>query len=203
MRSSTATLVPHDPKPNLTSSRPPLPPKNTHRYTSTWHYFERLPSLSGPGIGTGPTPAWAWDFDVTARRENLIAFVGIIRKMAPSATQLRRALVKQCKLANEKHGIEKAENFDALCSLRVLDKHSWKNFGDEASLYRQTTFCLLPTGDIPSRKAVFDMLIAGCIPVVFDSRQIDLYRWHLSADEIAAIHVLVGNISKIYAKSRT
>ena len=78
-----------------------------------------------------------------------------------------------------------------LCALSVLDKQSWQDFGGEASLYRTTTFCLLPTGDIPSRKAVFDMLLAGCIPVVFDRRQIDIYTWHLSPEEIKAIHIFV------------
>ena len=166
-------------------------------YTSTWHYFDCLPfqPSTKPATSHAIVPnehKWAWEFDIDARRENLIAFVGIIRKMAPSATQLRRALVKQCRVGNEKQGLERTENYDALCALRVLDKNSWKNFGNEATLYRHTTFCLLPTGDIPSRKAVFDMLLAGCIPVIFDSRQIDLYRWHLSMEEIAGVHVLVG-----------
>ena len=51
-------------------------------------------------------------------------------------------------------------------------------------MYLNSTFCLLPTGDIPSRKALFDMLLAGCIPVIFDMRQINLYNLHIENHEI-------------------
>ena len=49
-------------------------------YTSTWHYYEKNDDTSN----------WAWDFDAAANRPNLVAFVGIIKKMVPSATKLRR-----------------------------------------------------------------------------------------------------------------
>ena len=52
------------------------------------------------------------------------------------------------------------------CAINVLSRDSWQDFGSEARLYRDSTFCLLPPGDIVSRKAIFDMLLAGCIPVL-------------------------------------
>jgi len=53
-------------------------------YTSTWHYFERNEAA------TDEYKPWAWEFDIHAMRNNLIVFVGIIKKMVPSATNLRR-----------------------------------------------------------------------------------------------------------------
>ena len=177
-------------------------------YTSTWHYYEGDSkkliyenSKNALASSSSQSLTWAWNFEVNKRRENLMAFVGIIKKMARSATELRRTLVKQCKIANEKLGLEKNENYDALCALRVLDKSAWKNFGNEADLYKHSTFCLLPTGDIPSRKAVFDMLLAGCIPVVFDHRQIDIYRGHLTDEEIKNIHILI-DIKEVISKDK-
>ena len=34
---------------------------------------------------------WAWEFDVLKKRENLISLIGIIKKMVPTATKLRRS----------------------------------------------------------------------------------------------------------------
>ena len=156
-------------------------------YTSTWHYYESTASKNNK---------WAWEFDVNQERENLIAFVGIIKKMIPSATQLRRYLVNQCKAATQsvidKPASSNLVHFQKLCVVKVLGKDTWQNFGNEASIYANSTFCLLPPGDIPSRKAVFDMLLAGCIPVIFNKKQIDLYKWHLSDEEVTGSHYFIA-----------
>jgi hypothetical protein len=47
-------------------------------------------------------------------------------------------------------------------------------------LYGLSTFCIQPPGDTPSRKAVVDALLAGCIPVVVgrgDSESVYRYPW--------------------------
>ena len=153
-------------------------------YTSTWHYHSLpLPPLSiantttnnfspiSSSSSSSAFVAWAWEFNPMASRKYMTCFVGIIRKMSPSATKLRRLLVGQCRTAGE---------IDAnMCALRVLDKNSWLDFGNEATLYADTTFCLLPPGDIPSRKAVIDAMLAGCIPVLFDHRQISFYAMNI------------------------
>ena len=88
-------------------------------YTSTWHYYEGdsdklIVESSREGLlSSSSSSSWAWDFDVNARRENLMTFVGIIKKMTRSATDLRKTLVKQCKAGNERHGLLKHENYDA------------------------------------------------------------------------------------------
>ncbi len=91
--------------------------------------------------------------------------------MSPTATKLRRLLAEECRAASEVD--------PSACALRLLDKDSWQDFGGEAALYTETSFCLLPPGDIPSRKAVIDAMLAGCIPVLFDHRQISFYAMHI------------------------
>ena len=50
-------------------------------------------------------------------------------------------------------------------------------------LFMESEFCLQPDGDSPTRKSVFDSLIAGCIPVVFDPFTAHYqYPWHLPED---------------------
>ena len=48
------------------------------------------------------------------------------------------------------------------------------------NLFLSSTFCFQPPGDTPTRKSIFDSLIAGCIPVLFSkSSAYDQYLWHL------------------------
>lgn len=133
-------------------------------YTSTWHYFEVNKQNSVFEASDG-RHSWAWEYDIYEKRSNYIIFVGIIKKMQRDATLLRRELVSQCRYSNKNitSALNSTVEFDYLCKPYVLGKDSWKKFGIEASLYRNSTFCLLPMGDIPSRKAVFDMLLAGCV----------------------------------------
>ncbi len=54
------------------------------------------------------------------------------------------------------------------------------------SVYRQSIFCLCPPGDDPSRKALFDSLLSGCIPVIFHPATLyNQYPWHFLSEEEA------------------
>jgi len=46
-------------------------------------------------------------------------------------------------------------------------------------VYSSSVFCLQPPGDTPTRKGIFDSLLAGCIPIVFDAVTMQGYQWHL------------------------
>jgi len=41
------------------------------------------------------------------------------------------------------------------------------------------TFCLNPPGDTPTRKGLFDSMLAGCIPVIVTPDSLTRYKWHL------------------------
>ncbi|XWS61784.1 hypothetical protein CRYUN_Cryun07bG0155300 [Craigia yunnanensis] len=50
-------------------------------------------------------------------------------------------------------------------------------------LFMESEFCLQPPGDSPTRKSVFDSLVSGCIPVLFDPfTAYYQYPWHLPED---------------------
>lgn len=49
--------------------------------------------------------------------------------------------------------------------------------------FLDSQFCLQPRGDTPTRRSVFDSLIAGCIPVIFhNDTAYTQYKWHLPQD---------------------
>ena len=45
----------------------------------------------------------------------------------------------------------------------------------------EATFCLQPPGDTPSRKGIVDSVLLGCIPVLFEEKQLGLWPWHWRA----------------------
>ncbi|KAK3248625.1 hypothetical protein CYMTET_41916 [Cymbomonas tetramitiformis] len=57
--------------------------------------------------------------------------------------------------------------------------------------YLGATFCLQPPGDTATRKGIFDSLMVGCIPVIFDEQQLEFqYELHIPSPE--AISVLIS-----------
>uniref|UniRef100_A0A2P2P158 Catalytic n=1 Tax=Rhizophora mucronata TaxID=61149 RepID=A0A2P2P158_RHIMU len=56
----------------------------------------------------------------------------------------------------------------------------------------QATFCLQPPGDTPTRRATFDGIIAGCIPVFFEEQGArSQYGWHLPAEAYREFAVFI------------
>merc|ERR1719482_85414 len=46
-------------------------------------------------------------------------------------------------------------------------------------LLMSSVFCLNPPGDTPTRKGLFDSMLAGCIPVIFDEASLSTYQWYI------------------------
>ncbi|XP_019156429.1 PREDICTED: probable xyloglucan galactosyltransferase GT19 [Ipomoea nil] len=56
----------------------------------------------------------------------------------------------------------------------------------------QATFCLQPPGDTPTRRATFDGILAGCIPVFFDDLTAKKqYKWHLPVEKYPEFSVFI------------
>ena len=63
--------------------------------------------------------------------------------------------------------VECADGCDDCCSARAV-----------VDAYLASDFCLVPPGDTPTRRAFFDALLTGCVPVVKTRRTAD-YAWYL------------------------
>ncbi|XP_014519569.1 probable xyloglucan galactosyltransferase GT20 [Vigna radiata var. radiata] len=107
---------------------------------------------------------------IRSNRKNLVSFAGAARANAEDNT--RSALINQCtSLGDEK--------------CRFMNCSSVKCGEAESviELFVESEFCLQPPGDSPTRKSVFDSLISGCIPVLFDPfTAYYQYPWHLPHD---------------------
>ncbi|KAK7406138.1 hypothetical protein VNO78_07757 [Psophocarpus tetragonolobus] len=110
----------------------------------------------------------AWQLKIIrSNRRNLVSFAGAARVDAED--KIRSTLIDQCtSLGNGKcHFLN--------CSCVKCDEAE-----SIIELFVESEFCLQPTGDSPTRKSVFDSLISGCIPVLFDPfTAYYQYPWHL------------------------
>ncbi|KAH7284084.1 hypothetical protein KP509_34G038800 [Ceratopteris richardii] len=111
------------------------------------------------------------------RTKLLASFVGSTTRGFEHSRALRAELAKQCHQAGA----------------NVCKQHRC-GYGESAidcagnperlnAVFLSSIFCLQPSGDSPTRKSIFDSLVAGCIPVLFSpASAYTQYVWHLPED---------------------
>lgn len=110
----------------------------------------------------------AWQATVrTSERMIFASFAGSCRNRDMNGT-VRGEVFQQC--ANS-----------SICNLVVCThERCVRQPQTITGLYLRSVFCLQPPGDSVTRKGIFDSLIAGCIPVLFDEKSaLYQYLWHL------------------------
>lgn len=111
----------------------------------------------------------AWQAKIiSSNRKSLVGFAGAPRLDSPE--NIRSILINQCSTSAD---------------CQFLDCNSGKCDQPDTiiQLFLESEFCLQPPGDSPTRKSVFDSLISGCIPILFDPfTAYYQYSWHLPED---------------------
>lgn len=115
----------------------------------------------------------AWQLKITrATRKSLISFAGAARP--DQSHNIRSMLIDQCTSRTS----DKCQFLD--CRAGGCDQPE-----SIIELFLESEFCLQPPGDSPTRKSLFDSLISGCIPVLFDPfTAYYQYPWHLPEDHV-------------------
>jgi hypothetical protein len=117
--------------------------------------YPKLYSLAPPSsvhwIGNRPP----WDRD--AKRPILMHFIGSMR----GDEAVRKNIIQQC--ASYKDPL--------ICSAYDPSRMTPGRLAEA----RNSTFCLEPAGDSPSRKSISDVIALGCIPVFFHPAQLKFY----------------------------
>ncbi len=135
-------------------------------FPSGYHWHEGIKNLP-------------WDTKNSHLRNLTAVYLGSTQTLNPAHTKIRRAMTQQCNASSECHWMQIAHT----------SKDS--SIGDYLSIYKQAKFCLCPPGDDPARKAVFDAILSGCIPVIFEKATIyNQYPWHIG--EEAALDISVS-----------
>ncbi|CAA7053918.1 unnamed protein product [Microthlaspi erraticum] len=105
-------------------------------------------------------------------RRSLISFAGGARPGNPDS--IRSTLIDQCRSSPDQCRFMN-------CTSGICDKPE-----SVIELFQDSEFCLQPPGDSPTRKSIFDSLVSGCIPVIFDPYSAYYqYTWHLPEDHRA------------------
>lgn len=147
-------------------------------FPSDFHYDARISAIQAstppppPQNPTNSSPLYwhhPWELaDSEDYRPTLVSFLGNPRKFSPVSTSVREALLAQC------------NNHSTYCTHGIYSfdlKIASPNYES-----RHSTFCLQPPGDMPTRKSVFDVILAGCIPVLFHPLTARfMYEWHWGA----------------------
>lgn len=113
----------------------------------------------------------AWQLKIMrSNRKNLVSFAGAARPEAQDNT--RSILIDQC-----------TSNSNGKCQFLNCSFVRCDEAESIIQLFLESEFCMQPPGDSPTRKSVFDSLISGCIPVLFDPfTAYYQYPWHLPED---------------------
>lgn len=128
-------------------------------YPSSYHWFDNIQTLPWLSKST------------TEQRHHKVIYLGSIKTNQRYGlnTKIRRAIAHECQAHTD-------------CT-HIQTQHQSVDSRVKNSLheYMKSIFCLNPPGDDSGRRAVFDSLIAGCIPVVFDFATIyNQYPWHMT-----------------------
>lgn len=119
-----------------------------------------------------------WDVSRADQRNLTAVYLGSTQTLNPTHTKIRRAMAAQCNVSSECHW------------LRLAHSSIDNQIADLLSVYKRAKFCLCPPGDDPARKAVFDSIVSGCIPVIFELNTLyNQYPWHIG--ERAALDISV------------
>ena len=131
----------------------------------------------------------------------LIAYVASTETNQPDANKFRRLLHKQCIQANDNYLLGKfpptISKYKKPCwNYDIGSQVSRNNFDakDITGIYKNSVFCFMPPGDTKTRRAIFDSLLSGCIPVLFEYpgtsspiNPMSQYSWHYTEEEIKMV----------------
>ena len=147
------------------------PTKENNRFVSMpfpsgYHWYDKIINVP-------------WQRNPFKSRNLTAVYLGSTQTLNPAHTKIRRAMTAQCEQSKECHW------------LKLGHTSKDNNIAEFLTSYRRAVFCLCPPGDDPARKAVFDAILSGCIPVIFEVATLyNQYPWHIG--EQAALDMSVS-----------
>ena len=123
----------------------------------------------------------AWQREMaSSRRDHFMT-------LAATAKGHRSHLIQACVSDNSTRCTFVDCKVKGACSSRMLYR-----------IYARSTYCLMPHGDTPSRRAIFDALVCGCIPIVYHRYS---FHWPWHVPDRAAAAILMPSPSTLFGVS--
>jgi hypothetical protein len=105
-------------------------------------------------------------------RPILVSYIGSVRSFYGPARRVRASIVHYCSLHPD-HCLHSSYGLNGTRHSFMVDGHR------PLQVSQRSVFCFQPIGDLMTRKGLFDSLLQGCIPVVFDALTASvMYTWH-------------------------
>ncbi|XP_010268117.1 PREDICTED: probable xyloglucan galactosyltransferase GT19 [Nelumbo nucifera] len=125
-----------------------------------------------------------------ARRTILMVFAG--GGGTSSTPNIRRSIRTEC---SNKTGISTSSSSIIIKPCEFIDCSNGVCEHDPIRYMRtmlQSSFCLQPPGDTPTRRSTFDGILAGCIPVFFEEQSAKAqFGWHLPEEQYGEFSVFI------------
>jgi hypothetical protein len=183
--------------------------------------WKRVPNSLVSSASSPDAASSSRSSSVFKKRIHFISYLGGTQTLNPEHTKIRREMSRQC-LDSPNHTFpfsfpaeaeaegadgnhnkkkqnqqqlkqEQRESMKPLCNWIQLSHSSTdKMLISSVQVYRQSIFCLCPPGDDPARKALFDILLSGCIPVIFHPSTLhNQYPFHLTEQMARDISIYI------------
>lgn len=157
-------------------------------YPSIYHWFQPAGERSIPALMD----------DGSDKKKFLASLLASTQTNQPDSNKFRRFLMNQC-IEFDEHKSDLSVKYDHLCWRRDIGSRDNRNNFDVSAIsdvYRSSVFCLMPPGDTNTRRGIFDAILCGCIPVLFElpgsKRPVNpmaQYRWHFTEEEIKSAFI--------------
>jgi len=110
-----------------------------------------------------------------------------------AATLIRKQLVKECQEQASHCNYVKVDRVWSKLNSIVETEVGPQLTVEIMEAYSNSIFCFCPPGDDPSRRAIIDILVSGCIPVVFSALTLHngQYPWFIGEEMAPRVSVFV------------
>lgn len=131
-----------------------------------WHAIPFPADFHWSAEVVGPFP---WDH---ADRPIVASYTGSEKSFYGPSRRLRQSIGHFCGL-HPQHCVHQSYGLNGTRHRHMVDGHR------PLQIAQQSVFCFQPTGDLMTRKGLFDAILQGCIPVLFDALTAAvMYTWH-------------------------
>lgn len=131
-------------------------------------------------------------------RPYFVSLFAAVHTNMPTSNKLRKDMTEVCQGSNRPHadpvlkGLR--QKYAHVCVHQAIEgNRNLPKLHHIIEAYKRSVFCMMPQGDSPVRRGIFDALLAGCIPVVVSAVKdvMSQYDWHFTNIDIQSAFLFI------------